>query len=901
MDLQQLLNQQLLIIESLDMLPSGKVRFGGKAGGYVDVEIENPIGKRRSVRARCGSDCPPGRVQLIKLDAGEYVAFSPSAARPQEAKSVERLSSKKQKLIKKEDGEFWPVTSCFLYFKVKATDELLDYNCAAQGDETSWDGLHSVWASPGGINTSGKPAYGFAMRADSLGDYATLNDAINNVLKPDRLIVPSGSPSASFARDNAVWGSGSPDAVMCWYYIGNPANAFQGGKIFKVSGPPAHPNAGNVTESGPGLCMEVYSQGSISAAIFPNEGMAQGPLTKELSKQFPDLGGSIGYAGRIEKWRAIDYFSTSSLQYFRDAPGVNDPYQTPTSFPSWYVPNPNNNPWLYTNATWFQFGWSDPTYIGCASTSWILAVKSNINAVDCAGSIPNNAWYWGGDAAPTIGRIDKDNPQGFIGTTGMYVCWAGHKENMGRAQSFFEAFQAYWGIAGSVTYLGSCNPYGCEINPPSGSYPPAPSVDTSRFPIECYGRKAEVFLRVEHQDFDLMEIKLPFEFAAVRTQRKVLGGGSFSNNSATFESAKIANEFWTFGTYASLDPYCLENPHATLTIVKRPDNRLYALVNIFYGAVRKWKEPLEYPIKPRLANYGLGTPSSGFYGSDFDYYRCAGNVSQLLFFVDGYYQYVGNGVPTHAILIGDYWHCCRFFEIRLPNKDDKTLTITKNIKYKFGENHQDLALEQPDNPDNEFNSKWLIADFRTDVRFEYIFPGNNYSPRHTPPSQDYASFGGLPGLIQFIDWNPNIINNFKQVFYKEKVDWTEMDWVYHHLMEAPRQFNPLSTVLPSGVIMRQGNTYLTNVFFDFDGRFGRHGRAEIIMPSADFGWNGSYNGGYAPAYHAAHSQTAFYPLVIAFGEQIRGNGLIENQLLTKWFRVSPSSWPSFGQLKRNNY
>jgi hypothetical protein len=899
-----IVQKQAEIVGQLQQFPIGRSKSGGRAGGTVEVVATNPLpGQPKVVQAKCANDCPPGDVQLIKTDDGSYIALSPNAAIKTSETTTRQVSKKNPTVQKKEDEKFWPVTFCSVHFKVKDTDELLDNNCAAQGDETSWDASRDVWASPGGIGFGGKPAYGFAMRADTLGDYNSLSNALNNILKPDRLIIPSGSPSASAARDNAAWGSGSEDAVMIWFYIGNPANAFTNGKIFKTSGPPMHPNAGNVTSSGQGLCMEVYNSGSISAAIFPRENFGEGPLFQALKLQFPGIGGSVGYAGRIERWQGMADYASQSVPYFRGAPsGLQSP-QTPTSTPSWYIPGQSANPWLYTGSSFFQFGWS-PAFIGCASSSWVLAVKSAINALDCGGAIASDKWYWGGDAAPTIGRIDWDNPSGYIGTTGMYVCWAGHKDNANAVQGFFEAFRTYWGIAGSVTKLGSANPYGCGVEGPGGtSYPSAPPTDASRFPIECYGRPAEVFLRVEHQDLELMELKLPFKFAAVRTQRKVLGGGSFTNSVTNFESGKTRNEFFTFGMVDTVvqDPWCVECPHATLTIVKRPDNRLYALVNIFYGCVRKWKEPLEHPIKPRLANAGFGTPPSQFYGLDFNYRRYAADVSALLQYVDGYYQPTGSGTPpAHAILIGDYWHCCRFFEVRLPNKEDKTITITKDRKYKLGVNHQDLTSEQPDNPDNEFNSKWLIADFRTDVRHARVIPGD-FSSSYTPPNAEYASFGGLPGLIQFVNWSTTNINNFKQVFYKEKTDWTDMDRVYYYLMEAPRQFNPLATVLPSNVIIQQGNTYFTNVIFDFDGRFGRHGRAEQIMPCADFGWNGSYNGGFAPRYKSAGSVTADYSLQIAYSEQVRGNGLLENGILTKWFRVAPSSYPSFVQLKRNNY
>lgn len=889
MNLQEILKQQLLIIESLDILPSGKVRFGGKAGGIVDVELENPIGDRRRIRARCGSDCPPGKVQLVRLDTGEYVAFSPSVARDLNvSSSTTRVVSKKQKLVKKEDEEFWPVTSCFLYFEVDdAPDVVLDNNGATQGDETSWDAIRELYASP----SQNSRSYGFGQRFDTLGDYETLDDALLNKLKPDRLIVPTGGGSASAAKDNVAWGSGAAEAVIIWFYVGNPATIISNGKIFKVEGPPTHPSTGNVTAGGPGFAMEVYRGGGISSAIFPNENIGSGPLTKKLKEDFVNLGGRIGYAGRIERWRGMqDYTTEASVYYFRNTPSSSQTPQTPTTFPPGYVPG-SNNPWLQTNSAWFRFGWPDPQFIGCASTSWVNVNTTAISGIDCGANVASNQWYWGGDASPDDARIDKDNSQGYIGTTGIFVCWQGHKDNASLAQSFFEAFRVYWGIAGSVTRLGSVNPYGCEIPNSGGDYPPAPTNNVSRFYVRHWGRKAKVFLKVCHQDLDALKIELPFQFAAIVTKKEVLGGGSFAFGS-NFESNKIWHRFQTYGYFEGGnlrdDPMCLENPHATLTIVKESDSRLYAIINLFYGAIREWKEPLENPIRPFLSNAGYGN-IPGIPTGDFMYARFPSIRALPPTYVEGNPTQVEN----HALLKRDRFHCCRFFKVRLPNKEDKTLTIVADRKYKLGENEDLLTELQPNNPDNEFNNKWLIADFRTDLFDELLAPTTTNQTRITAEKPYYASFGGLPALIQFSNWPTATVGSFRPLWYKNKNDWSELDWVYYWLQEAPRQYNPLTTILPQNVF--PGNhPELTNVIFDFDKRFGRHGRAELIMPSTNFG-----SGGDAPSY-TLDNVIAHYPLFIAFQEQLVGNGLKDlDGNLTTWFRVTPSSFPILHQLLRN--
>jgi hypothetical protein len=773
-----------------------------------------------------------------------------------------------------EDEEFWPVTSAFLYSRIKPNQELLDGNGAADADETTWDGVRCYASPTGSIDA----AVAFFENKHLLGDYDTAEKALLNQMRADRLITPAGSPSASAARDNAVWGSGSEEAVMIWFYIGNPANAFVNGKIFKTSGPPTHPNAGNVTSGGQGLCMEVYNQGSISAAIFPRETFGQGPLFQALKTQFPQLGGSVGYAGRIEIWRGVaDYTSQSWMRYFRNTPSAFESFRTPTSTPSWYVPGQSTNPWLYTDSNFFQFGWS-PAFVGCASSSWVLAVKSAINALDCGGAIANNQWYWGGDAAPTIGRIDWDNPWGQIATTGMYVCWAGHKDNAATAQSFFETFRAYWGITGSVTKLGSANPYGCGVDGPGGtSYPPAPPSNVSRFIGQNWGRKAEMWLKVCRQNDPPLEIKLPFEYCAVLEKQVILGGGSFSNGAA-FESGKIKNFLQTYGlcyigSGGFTDTFGLENPHATLSI----DDE-YAYVDILYGCERIFEQPLTLPVKGRLGNQGFG-------GANINITRCAGRADEYVHHTSGVMS--PSTIPLMPILIKDVFTSCQSYKIRLPTKDDKTLTIVGSQKFKRG----DVNTLTSKNPDWECTSKFVIHDYRTSATSLSVAFN---TPRFVQPNPDFATFGGLPALNQFVHLEPANINNFQQKFYKNKADWSNLDWVYFQLMGSPRQFNPLIEVLPSGVYVHPNDLYIATIF-DSDRKFGGHSRSEKVMRTTAFN-NATTS---VNNYYGDLGPTALFPLAIPFTEQLLGNGLMENGILTKWYRVTPSSFPLMGQFKRN--
>jgi hypothetical protein len=871
--------KQAEIVGQLQQFPIGRTNSGGRAGGTVEVVVSNPLpGQPRVVQAKCANDCPPGDVQLLKVDDGSYVALSPNAA-VKTSETTTRQVSKKNPTIPKKDEEVWPVTSCFLYSKLKETQEDLTDNIAT--DLTSYDAWQTAPVT--GSSTNERVIL-FTQRSDLMGDYETADDALSNNLKEDRKLKPGNTGAGSGgAADNAAWGAQSPDARIIWYYIGNPADILPNGKIFKVTGPPiGHPSVGNITNSGPGFVMQVYGSG-IASAIFPSETMGSGPLTKHLKASFPNLGGQVGYAGRVERWRGQQDYA-SGISYFRNTPNSNTTPQTPVSFPPGYVQG-STNPWLATNGTWFQFGWPDPQYIGCASSAWINAESSALTDVGCGGTIPNNAWYWGGDATPYYGRIDKDNSGGYIGYQGMFVCWQGHKDNAGLAISFFEAFRDYWGIGGSVTFLGSVNPFGCGTGDPAGGgtgYPPPPP-GLRRFLVKQYGRKAEIYLKVCEKDYPPIELKLPFEFAAL-IEKYILQGSVNINTFPSNQQSAFITLGSGFGVGFSL---CLECPHATMST-----DGQFVYIDILYGGERVWEDPLSKPIPCKLSNLGAGD-----FGS-YTWYRQLANKERSALIVGEYKP--PNQVEVAPRYKADYFTYCQSYKIALPTSStDRTLTIVGAQRYRRGET---IQLTAP-SPDNEFNNKFLIYDFRTDKQENLPMPAGISSfpsalATWQSPNTEYASFGGLPALLQLNFPSSSISSlayfNAIEKYYKPKSSWTDMDKIHFELQEAPETFYPLNTVLPVGVFIEAYTQDRPHVLFMLDSKFGRSSRAESISRASGFGYANSQ----APTYR--YSENGQFLLFTSFKEQLIGNGIKNNEgLVVKWNRVSTSSFPIFGQLKRN--
>lgn len=869
--------EQAKIVGQLQQFPIGRTNSGGRAGGMVEVVVTNPLpGQPSIVQAKCANDCPPGDVQLMRVDDGSYVAFSPNAAQ-KTSETTTRQITKKNPTIPKKDEEVWPCTVAFLYSRVKPNREDLTDNGAT--DITSYDYYQPVY------NGTTK-AEGYVQCFDELGDFETAEKALADDYKDNRKLKP-GQGGSGGAGDNAAWPSGSADAVRVWFYIGDPAKLTSVAttkKIIEVKGIPTHSFSGNIQNSGPGYCLVIES-GSISSAIFPDEQMGDGPLTKELSKRFSGLGGKIGYWGGIAEWHGeIDY--ASNVSYFRHAPFSNETFQIPTSFPESYIPGEGQNPWLRTDSDWFKFGWGtteNPVYIGCIVSSHVNVETSAITGLSCGEKIPSESWYWGGDTAPYSATLDKYRT-GWNGYNDlMYVCWEGHRANIGLAKSFFEEFRIYWGLPGIVTKLATCGRYGCPIGDPDegGGYPPPPP-PPPRFIIKSLGRKAEMWLKVCKENDPPLEIKLPFEFAAVVEQFQILGGATFSSGG----SNNIANTFLTGSNVNVVLHSIVETPHATLAIDKE-----FAYVNISYGAERIWEVPLSYPIKLRKEGNSV--------------FRTVGEKPTTYNGIVGEYVFksFGTNWQTEPRYEKDCFSYCQSYKIKLPTTEDKNLTIVESQRYRRGE-LIDLTANSPDTP---LDQLYLIVDFKTE-RYENIPPppGANTTDeiaRWTNPSPDHASFGGLPALIQFpfqgsyeANQQRHIPVQYMPKFYKPQSVWTRMDWVHFQLQEKPRLFLPINEVLPPQVFVTPdtGN-HPVDVIFDLDGKFGRGARAEKISHPSAFGSVSSFSQGYTTSGYLQYQ----YPLFLTFKEQLISNGLLENGQLTKWYRVATSSFPIMNQIKRN--
>lgn len=877
-----IIKKQAEIVGQLQQFPIGRTNSGGRAGGMVEVVVTNPLpGQPSVVQAKCGNDCPPGDVQLMRVDDGSYVALSPNASKETSTTTTRQVSKKDPKKTQK-NGEFWPVTSCFLYSKLKGIQEDFTDNIAT--DLTSYD----AWQAGVVAGTSERVIL-FTQRSDLMGDYETAPDALSNNLKEDRKLKPGNTGAGSGgASDNAAWSSQSPDARIIWYCIGDPSNIWPDGKIFKVEGPSIHPSAGNDPTSGPGFVMQVHG-GFYASAIFPSEDMGKGPLTKKLKESFPDLGGKIGYAGLIERWRGQqDYASASGVYYFRGAPLASEIPQTPVSFPSGYIPG-STNPWLATNVNWFQFGWPDPQYIGCASTSWINAESTALTGLGCGGSIPNDKWYWGGDATPNYGRIDKDNSSGYINSSGMFVCWQGHKDNAGMAMSFFQAFREYWGIPGTVTVLGSVNPFGCGTGDPGGDggYPPAPP-GLRRFLVRQLGRKAEIYLKVCEKDYPPIELKLPFEFAAL-VEKFVLQGSPSLNSFPNGQRSAFLTLGGNFGTGYTL---ALECPHATMSVDKE-----FIYIDILYGAERVWEDPLSKPIPCKLSNLGIGDFSG------ITWFRQPGYKENGNTYIIGQYKSpsIVEIAPRYK---ADYFAYCQSYKIALPTStEDRTLTIVGSQRYRRGEI---IQLTAP-SPDNEFNNKFLIHDFRTNKLEDLRLPpgagvSTDFASWQTP-NAEYASFGGLPALLQikFPGFSIPSLAYFNAIekFYKPLSTWTDMDKIHYELLEAPETFWPFNTVLPVGdFVAPNTNNSHHHVRFMLDGKFGRGSRATSIDRASTF----QYSSKAAPTYSSYSGTGGEFLLYTSFKEQLIGSGIKNDEgFVVLWNRVCTSSFPIFGQLSRNGF
>ena len=882
-------------LETLKLNPSYRVgEFNAEADAFnvANSEGKKLLGKSLSNgNVRNGQKVrsfftPTGRVVIdVKPKGRDIIILKPSVKAPVEE-------------------EIWPVTSCFLYSKLSETQ--VDFTDNITTDLTSYDAWQSVTVTGSATN---ERVVLFTQSSTTMGDYVTATDALTNNLKEDRKLKPGNTGAGSGgAADNAAWGANSPDAVIVWFYIGELENdsgatlAKAGnGQIFKVSGVSGY--GGNInTEQGPGLCMEMYRQGSISVGLYPINQIGREPLTQYLSRSFPDLGGRIGYWGSIYKWHGMDDYTTGGdrttflYRYYWDGGGPSggvlsvaargETPQSPTSVPPDWQPGVSNySPWTLEDAPWYRFGW-DNQRVSCMSAGAIVAVTSAITgSFGCGDTVPYDKWYWSGGIGSSAGALDKRAY--YSSADGMFVCWQGHRENIGMATSFFEAFRTYWGIPGGVKVLRSVNPFGCGTGDPGsgGSYPPPPP-GLRRFLVKQLGRKAGIWLKVREKDYPPIELKLPFEFAAL-VEKLIIQDAPALNGWTNNQ----ANWFATAGSnFGGGSTFSLECPHATMST----DGK-FVYIDILYGGEREWEIPLSKPIPCKLSNLGNGDLTG------YTWYRQLARKESYAFIVG---QYSRSPITSEISprYKADYFTYCQSYKIALPTSaKDRTLTIVGSQRYKRGET---IQLTAP-SPDNEFNNKFLIYDFRTDKQEDLLLPsgitgsGSNFATWQAP-NPEYASFGGLPALLQLSHPGYSIPSfayfNAIEKYYKPQSVWTDIDKIHFHLLEAPETFYPLNTVLPVGEFTAINTNQSHHIRFLLDGKFNRGSRASSISLPSGF----AYANGQAPTY-SSYSNYGRFLLHTSFKEQLIGSGIKNSEgLVTKWNRLSTSSFPIFGQIKRNN-
>ena len=930
--------KQAEIVGQLQQFPIGRTNSGGRAGGTVEVVITNPLpGQPRVVQAKCANDCPPGDVQIIKADDGSYVALSPNAARSTGEKSAREVS-KKNPTIPQKDGEFWPVTSCFLYSRIKATEEDLTDNLAT--DLTSYDGSYSfstqnpLYDSTKTVNwnnTNAPPITNsvFVQRADTLGDYETALDAFNNSLKADRTFQSPGGGGDGGDADDRAWGEGSQNAVTAWFYIGDMTEwSAVDRNIFYASGNGygnwTGPDYASEAIQGPASpCMTMYGVGAGAIeALYASLPFGSEPLSKYLKQSsFQGMGGKIGYWGSVHQWHGMQDLARAGTMYDRTRSIYDDgrePTSQPPNYPSITYPAPPAHPWGFDGIDWYSFGWPRYTATGgygldlnCSSKPGNIRVYnygtdpfSSAAGFQCGGNISGDNWSGyrlGSHSTPWMQYGEGDSLK-----NGMFVCWQGDLANLGMARAFCSALQDYWSIGGGsgVTLLGSCNPYGCKGAPGSGGngYPVAPLAP--RIIAKQYGHKAEIWLKVCEKEKAPIELKLPFEFAAVIT-KFVAQNGILRNGQTT------SLHLITSGSYSGDDiTNASECPHATMSVDKD-----FVYIDILYGGEREWAVPQTRPVPTKVSQGGSGTVKT-----DADPNRVRRVLgmreprSRML--IVG--EYNPSGKESYARYKADYFAYCQSFKIALPKSPNKDLTIIASQRYRRGQTIQ--ITEQ--SPDNEFNNKFLICDFRTDMREQETIPSSPlwsaivagvsgiYSTSSVP-NPDYASFGGLPALLQArksISFDTNTAHSenpnetlafFDAVpkFYKPQLDWTDMDKIHFQLQESPRMFWPGNTILPFGEFVDIINLYKGDtILFDNNGKFGKHGRASTITSATMLGSSKTR----APDY--GNRQTQSFLLYTSFKEQLIGNGLKNDAgLVVKWNRACTSSFPVFGQLPRRDF
>lgn len=590
----------------------------------------------------------------------------------------------------------------------------------------------------------------------------------------------------------------------------------------------------------------------IKAAFWSDESDGAGPLfvgmqpilsiNKAILFQGLDIpinliGATIGYNVEVRRWNKSAF--TEGNVYYWPRGGSSSGINTEETYAFYREEDHPDGFNLHSRGAWVTH----------EASSFVC--NSNIDHYDWYRSgtrfsiYDDEQWVYGGDI--------------LVDTGCGYVVFKGSRNQLGDFAALLGEAASYWELDSGISLKVVANPFGCsttgDLN--GGGLPddPDPEVIPPVTSATYYGRYSEIFVNLQG-DGQVKEVKLPIRFPTRATKVQYGDAAFYNKNISPTSGLQPVVAQWTselFKGFIELDSE-------------------YIYAKILYAPFREWKAG----EKPYATPYGN---EGGYYNNEWAWTI----ETRKLTYPPG----TGNYLNTTGAVVPqvDWFNKCRVFKIRQSD-----MVIVEDVTYSRGENQ---TISQ-NGWTHEITKDYVLLDHTTEVKplqfmttdsVDWTVPDILPTNGVVPPTTGKRGYCGYPIVYpqiglgvdrRHVDGLPPY--SFPP-FLTPQESWTDLDWIIYLLSEKPANYfvDYSSSETPE----RKKNLYFeTPGLFSGYGRTPRH-EANDYKPADIFLYDYT---------SIVRDNYGFIDKIVEYNCFL-GSAIIKNNLIQKWVRISPRSFP----------
>lgn len=548
------------------------------------------------------------------------------------------------------------------------------------------------------------------------------------------------------------------------------------------------------------------------------------------------IGTTIGYDVEVRRWNKSAF--TEGNVYYWPRGGSSSGINTEETYAFYREEDHQNDFNLHSRGAWVTH----------EASSFVC--NSNIDHYDWYRSgvrfsiYDDEQWVYSGDILVDIGCG--------------YVVFKGTRNQLGDFAALLGEAASYWELDSGISLKVVANPFGCsttgDLN--GGGLPddPDPEVIPPVTSATYYGRYSEIFVNLQG-DGQVKEVKLPIRFPTRATKVQYGNAAFYNKNISPTSGLQPVVAQWTselFKGFIELDSE-------------------YIYAKILYAPFREWKAG----EKPYATPYGS---EGGYYNNEWAWTIETRKLT--------YPQGTGNYLNTTGAVVPqvDWFNKCRVFKIRQSD-----MVIVEDVTYSRGENQ---TISQ-DGWTHEITKDYILLDHTTEVKplqfmttdsvdltVPDILPTNGV----VPPTTGKRGYCGYPivypqiGLGVDRRYADELPPYSFPPFLTPQESWTDLDWIIYLLSEKPANYFV--------DYLSETSKRTKNLYFETPGLFSGYGRTPRHEAND-----------YKPADIFLYDYTSIVRDNYGFIDKIveyncfLGSAIIKNNLIQKWVRISPRSFP----------